>query len=155
MTYSDAYDPLDGIAIIGMAGRFPDRRTSAALWQNLLARRECIARFEPEELEPARREDMLARSSPNYVRARGVLAGADEFDEEFFGFTPREADDPRSAAASFHAGRVGSDRACGLRRAALRRPDRRVRGRDDEQLLPGEPAVAQRRHRPAGPADDR
>ena len=38
MTYSDAYDPLDGIAIIGMAGRFPDSPDVSALWQNLLAR---------------------------------------------------------------------------------------------------------------------
>jgi amino acid adenylation domain-containing protein len=92
MSYSDAYDPLDGIAIIGMAGRFPESPSVAALWQNLLAGRECVARFAPGELEPAHREDMLARSSPNYVRARGVLAGADEFDEEFFGFTPKEAE---------------------------------------------------------------
>jgi acyl transferase domain-containing protein len=35
---------------------------------------------------------MLARTNPNYVRARGVLAGADEFDDEFFGFTPKEAE---------------------------------------------------------------
>ena len=92
MAYSDAYDPLEGIAIIGMAGRFPESPDVAALWQNLLARRECISRFAPEELEPAHREDMLARANPNYVRARGVLAGADEFDEKFFGFTPKEAE---------------------------------------------------------------
>ena len=92
MTYSDAYDPLDGIAIIGMAGRFPDSPNIEALWQNLLARRECITRFTPEQLEPALREDMLARTNPNYVPARGILAGADEFDEEFFGFTPKEAE---------------------------------------------------------------
>jgi acyl transferase domain-containing protein/glutamate-1-semialdehyde aminotransferase len=92
MTYSDAYDPLEGIAIIGMAGRFPESPGVAALWQNLLAGRECITRFTPEELEPVLGEDMLARSSPNYVRAGGILAGADEFDEEFFGFTPKEAE---------------------------------------------------------------
>ena len=90
--YSDDYDPLDGIAIVGMSGRFPDSPTVAALWQNLLAGRECITRFAPDELEPGDREDMLVRSDPNYVRARGVLSGADEFDEQFFGFTPREAE---------------------------------------------------------------
>ncbi|MCW2589366.1 MAG: hypothetical protein JWQ86_1793 [Mycobacterium sp.] len=92
MAYSDAYDPLDGIAIIGMAGRFPESPSVAALWQNLLDRRECITRFTAEELEPAHGGEMLARTNPNYVRARGVLAGADEFDEEFFGFTPKEAE---------------------------------------------------------------
>ena len=39
MAYSDAYDPLEGIAIIGMAGRFPESPDVAALWQNLLSRR--------------------------------------------------------------------------------------------------------------------
>ena len=34
----------------------------------------------------------MARSNPNYVRARGILADADEFDEQFFGFTPKEAE---------------------------------------------------------------
>ncbi len=92
MTYSDDYDPLDGIAIVGMAGRFPDSPDVSALWQNLVAGRECISRFTADELEPARREDMLARPNPNYVRARGVLDRADEFDEKFFGFTPKEAE---------------------------------------------------------------
>src|SRR6185312_749317 len=91
-TAGHAYDPLEGIAVIGMAGRFPDSPSVEALWRNLLARRECISRFAPEELEPAHREDMLARANPNYVRARGVLADADKFDEKFFGFTPKEAE---------------------------------------------------------------
>jgi acyl transferase domain-containing protein/thioesterase domain-containing protein len=92
MAYSDAYDPLDGIAITGMAGRFPESPSVAALWHNLLGGRECITRFTTEELESAHNEDDLARTSPNYVCARGVLAGVDEFDHEFFGFTPREAE---------------------------------------------------------------
>ena len=89
--YSDAYDPLDGIAIIGMAGRFPDSPSVSALWQNLLARRECITHFGSGDLERPRGEDVEAQTRPNYVRARGVLDGVDEFDEEFFGFTPKEA----------------------------------------------------------------
>ena len=92
MAYSDDYDPLDGIAIIGMAGRFPGSPNVAALWQNLIEQRECISRFTADELEPAHGMEMLARANPNYVRARGVVTGADEFDEEFFGFTPKEAE---------------------------------------------------------------
>ncbi|AHC27482.1 MULTISPECIES: type I polyketide synthase [Mycobacteriaceae] len=89
--YSDAYDPLDGIAIIGMAGRFPDSPSVSALWQNLLAGRECITRFGPEELERPQGEAGDAQTRAHYVRARGVLEGVDEFDEEFFGLTPKEA----------------------------------------------------------------
>ncbi|HEY4340977.1 MAG TPA: aminotransferase class III-fold pyridoxal phosphate-dependent enzyme, partial [Steroidobacteraceae bacterium] len=92
MSYSDAYDPLEGIAIIGMAGRFPEARNVDELWRNLLAQRECISRFSAEELEPAHHEDMAARPNPSYVRARGVLADADMFDERFFGFNPKEAE---------------------------------------------------------------
>ncbi|MGU3499871.1 type I polyketide synthase [Mycobacterium sp. C31M] len=91
MTYSDAYDPLDGIAIIGMAGRFPDSPSVTELWQNLLAGHDCISRFATEEIEASHADDPLACSKPNYVGARGVLTAVDEFDEEFFGFTPREA----------------------------------------------------------------
>ncbi len=32
-----------GIAIIGMAGRFPQADTVQAFWENLLASRECIS----------------------------------------------------------------------------------------------------------------
>ena len=92
MAYSEAYDPLEGIAIVGMAGRFPGSPSVDALWRNLVEGRECITHFAPDELEPAHREDMLARQSPSYVRARGVLADADKFDEKFFGFTPKEAE---------------------------------------------------------------
>lgn len=91
MTYSDAYDPLDGIAIVGMAGRFPESPDVDVLWQNLLAGRECITHFGPRERERAVGEDAASDSTHTLVCARGVLAGVDEFDEEFFGFTPREA----------------------------------------------------------------
>ncbi len=91
MSYSDAYDPLDGIAIVGMAGRFPGARSVAELWQNLLAGRETLQRFSAQELEPAHGEDMAVRGDPNYVRTRGVLDDIDLFDEQFFGFSPKEA----------------------------------------------------------------
>jgi acyl transferase domain-containing protein/glutamate-1-semialdehyde aminotransferase len=92
MAYSDNYDPLEGIAIIGMAGRFPEARNVDEFWRNLLARRECISRFTADELEPANPEDMEVRGNPAYVRARGVLQDADKFDERFFGFNPKEAE---------------------------------------------------------------
>ncbi|MGK1418720.1 beta-ketoacyl synthase N-terminal-like domain-containing protein, partial [Klebsiella pneumoniae] len=39
-----------GIAIIGMAGRFPQADTVQAFWENLLASRECISFYSDEEL---------------------------------------------------------------------------------------------------------
>ncbi|MFO1217389.1 MAG: aminotransferase class III-fold pyridoxal phosphate-dependent enzyme [Burkholderiaceae bacterium] len=91
MSYSATYDSTEGIAIVGMAGRFPGARNVGELWQNLLAGRETIDRFTADELGPAHPEDMEARSDPNYVRARGILADVDMFDARFFGFSPKEA----------------------------------------------------------------
>ncbi|SFF19357.1 amino acid adenylation domain-containing protein [Nannocystis exedens] len=68
-----------GIAIIGMAGRFPGAGDVDALWTLLVEGREGISRAD----DPA--------GDPAYVRAAGLLAGADEFDAEFFGYTPKDA----------------------------------------------------------------
>ena len=73
--------PLDGIAIIGMAGRFPGAPDVQALWTNLLAGRDSITRFPRQEDAPA-----------DFVAARGVLQDAGLFDAEFFGISPREAE---------------------------------------------------------------
>jgi acyl transferase domain-containing protein/glutamate-1-semialdehyde aminotransferase len=92
MSYSDAYDPEAGIAIVGMAGRFPGARSVAQLWRNLIEGRETISHFRADELEAAAVDDMAARSSPFYVRARGILDGIEMFDAGFFGITPKEAE---------------------------------------------------------------
>ncbi|MGQ0752219.1 MAG: type I polyketide synthase, partial [Betaproteobacteria bacterium] len=92
MAYSDAYDPGEGVAIVGMAGRFPGARTIAQLWENLLAGRETISHFAAHELEPGTEDEMAARREPAYVRVRGILEDADRFDAGFFGIPPREAE---------------------------------------------------------------
>ncbi|HVR09334.1 MAG TPA: amino acid adenylation domain-containing protein, partial [Thermoanaerobaculia bacterium] len=79
------------IAIVGRAGRFPHAASVAELWGRLRDGEECIARLSDEEL---REEGVEAAeiADPRYVRAAGVLAGADQFDAGFFGFSPREAE---------------------------------------------------------------
>jgi acyl transferase domain-containing protein len=79
-----------GIAIIGMAGRFPGAPDVAAFWRNLCAGVESITRFSDAELEDA--FDPTIRNDPNFVRARAVLDGADLFDAGFFGIRAREAE---------------------------------------------------------------
>ncbi len=82
---------LHGIAIVGLAGRFPGSPSLESFWQNLREGREHIARFSEEDLLAAGvSPDELA--DPRYVRARGTLAGVELFDPGFFGFTPREAE---------------------------------------------------------------
>jgi len=92
MSYSAAYDPEEGIAIIGMAGRFPGARNVAQLWQNLLEARETISHFRDDELEAGPVEDMAARASPAYVRAQGILDDIEMFDAGFFGINLKEAE---------------------------------------------------------------
>ena len=80
-----------GIAIIGMAGRFPGAGSVAELWAALTAGAEGIRTLSDEEIEaegiPA---EVLA--DPGFVKARGVLEGYDRFDAAFFGISPREAE---------------------------------------------------------------
>ncbi len=79
----------DRVAIIGMAGRFPGAADVSTLWKNLCAGVESIRFFGPEELDPDLPPGLLR--DPAYVRARGVIDGADRFDAAFFGISPREA----------------------------------------------------------------
>ncbi|MEQ9620457.1 amino acid adenylation domain-containing protein [Coleofasciculus chthonoplastes] len=77
------------IAIIGMAGRFPGAKDIQTFWQNLLDGVESISRFSDQELVPA---DPTWRQNPHYVKAGAILADIDQFDREYFGYSPREAE---------------------------------------------------------------
>ncbi|HYO68706.1 MAG TPA: condensation domain-containing protein, partial [Archangium sp.] len=79
------------IAIIGMAGRFPGAGDLQAFWKNLREGVESISRFQAEELESSPLVPEALRAHPDFVRAGGVLAGADLFDPGFFDIAPREA----------------------------------------------------------------
>jgi phthiocerol/phenolphthiocerol synthesis type-I polyketide synthase E len=78
----------DGIAVVGMAGKFPGAPNLAAYWENLRNGVESITHFEPSELEVS----PAISDNPQYVRARGVMADVELFDAEFFGINPREAE---------------------------------------------------------------
>jgi amino acid adenylation domain-containing protein len=80
----------DGVAVVGMAGRFPGAATVGEFWQNLCAGVESVTHFTDAELLAAGvPADRVA--SPDAVKARAVLADPDLFDAPFFGFQPREA----------------------------------------------------------------
>lgn len=83
---------LDGIAIVGLTGRFPGAQSVEEFWANLVAARETIHWFNDTELETHDPEFARYRTDPNYIKARGILADADMLDAGFFGFTPREAE---------------------------------------------------------------
>ena len=77
------------VAVIGMTGRFPGAANLDQLWRNLCNSVESISFFTPEELGPGIDEHL--RNDPDYIRARGLIEGADLFDAAFFGISPLEA----------------------------------------------------------------
>lgn len=88
--YEGAPTPT-GIAVIGMAGRFPGARNVAEFWRNLCGGVESVRDFSDEELLASGVDPALLRN-PAYVKRGGYLDGAEEFDAEFFGYSPREAE---------------------------------------------------------------
>ncbi|MFF2659830.1 SDR family NAD(P)-dependent oxidoreductase [Kitasatospora sp. NPDC058032] len=84
-------EELDQIAIVGMAGRFPGAPDVDTFWRNLEEGRESIAALSEEGLR-ASGVDPEVSGRDGYVRAKGVLEGADRFDAAFFGYNPREAE---------------------------------------------------------------
>lgn len=83
-------EALEGIAIIGMAGRFPGAGDVAEFWRNQLDGVESIAKFQVDELEIANPNEVA--HDQLYVRARSIIDDVDVFDAEFFGIYPREAE---------------------------------------------------------------
>ena len=91
MSLAETQGPLiEGVAIIGMAGRFPGARSVADFWRNQLNGIEAISHFRVEDLEVPDAADLA--QDPNYVMARSTLDDVDLFDAEFFGIYPREAE---------------------------------------------------------------
>lgn len=78
------------IAIVGMSLRVPGARTNAELWCNLRDGVESVRTLSDAELAAAGISPDEYRD-PRYVRRKGVLNGAADFDARFFGVPPLEA----------------------------------------------------------------
>ncbi|WP_334150864.1 type I polyketide synthase [Hyphomicrobium sp.] len=78
------------IAIVGMALRVPGARSVAEFWANLRQGVESIETRTTEQLIAAgEKHDKIRRK--NYVPRTAELPGLENFDAEFFGFSPKEA----------------------------------------------------------------
>ncbi|MCD9006283.1 amino acid adenylation domain-containing protein [Luteimonas sp. XNQY3] len=121
---ASASDPQARIAVISVAGRFPDAPTPEALWKNLCAGHEALQVCTDEELLAQGYEAALL-TDPGFVRSGAVPAGLDLFDADFFRMTPREAQllDPQQrlllecsveALESAGYGDAGTPRRCGV-----------------------------------------
>jgi len=80
-----------GIAIIGMAGRFPGAKNVEAFWRNLCDGVESIQFYSRQELLLAGVAPELL-DHPSYVPANGRLEDIALFDAAFFGMSAREAE---------------------------------------------------------------
>src|SRR3954465_14688541 len=92
MSAPDSTNNLDGIAIIGMSGRFPGANNVAQFWRNLAGGVESIAKFGEAETEFSVASAEEKSRGRRVVRARGILSEVDRFDAAFFGIYPREAE---------------------------------------------------------------
>jgi amino acid adenylation domain-containing protein len=84
------HEPNKDVAVIGMSGRFPGADTIDELWDVLKEGRETIRFFTKEELSA--HIPSAIKNDPDYVRARGIVNRADEFDAAFFNINPKVAE---------------------------------------------------------------
>ena len=88
--YSSNPPSPNAIAVVGMAGRFPGAASVSEFWRNLRGGVESIVDLSHDDLLGAGvGEKALANRS--YVRRAALLPGIEEFDANFFGFTPQAA----------------------------------------------------------------
>ena len=80
----------DAIAVVGMACRLPGAPDTGAYWAALRAGTEAITRFDLDRLVAAGADPEQVRH-PDFVPARGVLAGGHEFDWRLFGYSRADA----------------------------------------------------------------
>jgi acyl transferase domain-containing protein len=79
------------IAVVGIACRFPGADTAEAFWQNLIAKRESIARLSKERLRQCGVPDDTLNDG-DYVPAGAALKNFDKFDADLFNMTAKEAE---------------------------------------------------------------
>jgi polyketide synthase PksN len=84
--WSKVVQQASDIAIIGMAGRYPESRNLTALWRNLVQGRDCITEI------PVDRYERRLRYGPTKKYRGGFLDAVDKFDSLFFNIPPRMAE---------------------------------------------------------------
>ncbi|MFD2169296.1 type I polyketide synthase [Tumebacillus lipolyticus] len=82
---------LEGIAIVGMSGRFPGSNNIDQFWEHLKNGDETLTQFSDEELKAAGVDPDLLQD-PHYVKRGGLLQDRELFDANFFDYTAKEAE---------------------------------------------------------------
>ena len=83
----------DAIAVIGMAGRFPQAKNLTEFWENIAKGKNCISEIASDRWNLSDFYDP-DRNAPNktYCKWMGALEDIDQFDPLFFHISPREAE---------------------------------------------------------------
>jgi len=85
------FDPdTNDIAIVGMSAHLPGAASIDEFWQNLRGGVESIRKLTEAELLTAG-ESPARIGQRNYVRSAAILDRFEQFDADFFGFSPKEA----------------------------------------------------------------
>lgn len=83
---------IDAIAVVGVAGRYPQARDIEEFWRNLRAGRDCLSEVPASRWNHARYfQPGEPRKDATYSNRGGFLDEIDKFDAAFFGISPREA----------------------------------------------------------------
>ncbi|WP_437836519.1 SDR family NAD(P)-dependent oxidoreductase [Sorangium sp. So ce1153] len=80
------------IAIIGVAGRYPQARNVQEYWANLKAGKDCITEIPAARWDHGEHYDpQKGKLGKTYSKWGGFIDGVDEFDPLFFNISPQEA----------------------------------------------------------------
>jgi acyl transferase domain-containing protein/enoyl-CoA hydratase/carnithine racemase/acyl carrier protein len=114
----------EGIAIIGLSGRYPQSIDIEAFWDNLRDGRDCIVEVPKERWDWQRYFSEERRENGwHFSKVGGFIEGVDEFDPMFFNISPRDAKfiDPQERLFLQHAWMAVED--AGYTRATLQVAD--------------------------------
>lgn len=92
-TKSSSSQALD-IAIIGLAGRYPEAENISQYWENLKNGKDCITEIPQERWNYKVHTEMKRSTNDATVSGKwgGFIEGVDRFDALFFNISPREAE---------------------------------------------------------------
>ncbi|MGH1480694.1 MAG: SDR family oxidoreductase [Geminicoccales bacterium] len=81
---------IEQVAVVGLAGRYPESPDIGAFWRNLRDGQDCLRSFADEEMDELGIPAAYYRRE-NFINRGTKLPDAAGFDAAFFGYTPREA----------------------------------------------------------------
>ncbi|WP_238553333.1 SDR family NAD(P)-dependent oxidoreductase [Dickeya sp. DW 0440] len=82
----------DDIAIVGIAGRYPEAENLEQFWSNLAQGRDCVIEIPPERWNERWFQAGAATPGKSYSRWGGFLSGVERFDFRYFNISPKETE---------------------------------------------------------------